>query len=262
MQKELEQGTHATKLYVVPPNSTILGCKALKRLGYFDKQQPQIIAKSKHFHEIDGMEKFETNPRFRFSNYNQTIMHSNTFKIKRGTLKNFDHCIGSTKLDFKNKNVTMHYFELRVDKVPTCGTFIGISSSNIRNGTPYRRIPVIAAWGINCGQLSHSEFPVGQSVPPSVNETMGILLDFKSKEWNGAIRIFKNKKELMMNGRPFIDNLFSKSYVWAKIPPVSLYIGNYYTSKFKFTIKQFPFIPNKYKTLFPPYYTERQKLTH
>eukprot|EP01084_Bolivina_argentea_P118439 210151_1 len=120
------------------------------------------------------------------------------------------------------------------------------------------RAPVIAAWSMYSGQTCHSEYPVGAFDPPKVGETVGILLDFKSFKWNGCIRLFKNKQEI--NTKPFIQNLLSKSFIWEKIPPVSLYIGAYYKSKFQFTIKQFPWIPNDYQDLFEAFYTEKKRI--
>eukprot|EP01084_Bolivina_argentea_P129103 228074_1 len=237
-----------------------------------ESKDSPVTSEKKRFHEIDGVEKFETNPRFKFTNYNQTIMHNKSLKIERTIrLRNCDHCVGSTKLDVLKKKI--YYFEVRVDKIPSCATFIGISSSNIRNGVSYIQIPVIAAMNIHCGECFNinnykiGNIPITKYSPPSVNETIGILVDFDSKEWNGAIRFFKNKQELMINGRPFIQNLLhseiiENGYCYEKVPPISLYIGHHYTSKFKFTIKQFPFIPMKYKKIFPPYYTQKRKLEH
>ena len=249
----------------------VLGYDCCKQLGMFqdpDKGEKHVQSNRKHRHELKGPESFESNEFFTFSNHGQTVTHTaHKPVVPRGLLKDklvscFDNCVSSKRLDFvRNEEDNVYYFEVRVDRVPSESAFIGVSASNVRQLAAYRRIPSIVAWDIKWGQLSNSEYPFASSKPPAVGETVGILVDFKSPEHNGCIRLFHDQSELTgQGGGPLVRGLLSKRFIWEAIPPISLYVGAYHKCEFGFTIIQFPSIPRSYSYLFRRFYTERRKI--
>eukprot|EP01083_Nonionella_stella_P128776 390282_1 len=270
-QKRMQRRSqHAQQSNSNPQNYDMMfGYEQSKKMGIDSVHQEIARARSSQsklfrYHEFKGNERFASNKWFTYSNHDQTIQHNKqTFKMKSdaGSMQHFRHCIGMKKLDFiSNKHDRCYYFELRVDRTPTDAVHIGISSSDITNKAPYWRIPVLVAWDMRSGQVSHPQGPLGTSAPPQKGETIGILLDFKTQQWNGCIRIFKNGFDICPSSPIFHGILQRDPYIWEKIPPVSLYIGAYYQAKFQFTIKQFPTIPAAHALLFDTFYTETLKI--
>ena len=122
------------------------------------------------------------------------------------------------------------------------------------------RIPVILGYDIYSGDISNSNGPICGFAPPKVGDTIGILLDFKTSDWNGCIRFFKNKKEFCELPEPIVDNLLARSFIWEKVPPISLYFGCWPQSKFQCTLKQYPFVPQGYNHLFDKFRTEKLRI--
>eukprot|EP01084_Bolivina_argentea_P022281 41408_1 len=89
-----------------------------------------------------------------------------------------------------------------------CDLQIGICSSNIdlSGDIFYERTPVICGWDLTFGMIITSSLSfMGRVYPPRTGDTVGFLLDFKTIEYNGCVRIFKNSKEI--REKPFIKNL-------------------------------------------------------
>eukprot|EP01084_Bolivina_argentea_P126835 224477_1 len=192
---------------------------------------------------IQGDERFKQNEFCKVSNYGQTVKNRSRSLAFKNTLS---HVIGLRKLNFiNNAEDKIHYFEVTVDKLSSSScAFIGVSASD-------RKIPMCITGGSFL------------RLNPQVGDTIGIMVDFKTSKWNGCMRIFRNKTEwFMKNGSPWNHNILSERYISLGIrSPISFCIGNLeYRSKFCFTFNQFPFIPLHYKSLFPMFHTEKQRI--